>query len=100
MEPLKRIEIITVSVELNRLKQVLQGLGVPGYTVLPRAEGWGNRGERAGDDLTGVSGNCYVLVACDEELAMQVAEAVRPILRRLGGICLVSDAVGIRHPRK
>ncbi len=96
MDPVKRVEIVTVSVEIPKLKELLQKLGVPGYTILPHAEGFGDRGERAGDDLTGVTRNSYVLVACDEEMARRLAEAVRPILRRFGGVCLIGDAFSVR----
>ncbi len=100
MERVKRVEIVTLSVEVPKLKELLARLKVPGYTILPHAEGFGDRGERAGDDLTGVTRNSYILVACDEETAQRLAEEVRPVLRRFGGICLIGDAFSVRIPKK
>lgn len=96
MQPVKRVEIVTVAVERQGLVQKLKEIGITGYTILPTVEGFGDRGLRAGDELTDVFKNIYVLVACSEEQARAIAEAVRPILRKFGGICLVSDATSVR----
>jgi hypothetical protein len=37
------------------------------------------------------------MIACTETQARQIVETVRPILKRLGGICLVSDAMWVLH---
>jgi nitrogen regulatory protein PII len=92
MESVKRVEIVTVAVQRPALLAALEKAGVPGYTVVRHAEGFGDRGRREADELTDVFENVYVLVACPPEVAERVAAAVRPILRRFGGICLVSDA--------
>ena len=36
-------------------------------------------------------------IACDAFQTSQVIEAMRPILKRYGGICLVSDAMWVIH---
>ena len=41
--------------------------------------------------------NSYVLTACTEEQLEQVVAAVRPVLKRVGGVCLVSDALWVLH---
>ena len=97
MQPIKRIEIITDSLELPNLLLRLEAVGVSGYTVIKEVTGKGGRGLRAGDELTGVFKNSYVIVACPEEEVSRVVEAVRPILRRFGGVCLVTDAHWVIH---
>lgn len=88
----KRVEVVINSRELSKLLRVLEEEGVTGYTVIEGVKGKGGRGERMSDDLTGVFRNSYVMTACPAERAAGLVEAVRPLLERYGGICLVSDA--------
>jgi hypothetical protein len=37
------------------------------------------------------------LIACSEDEANRIVEIVRPILKRFGGVCLVSDAMWVKH---
>ncbi len=98
MKPCKRIEIVVEQALRRRLEQTLIELNVSGYTLLSRASGRGDRGARRADEPTGVSSNCVFIVACETEPETSaIVEAVRPLLRRSGGICLVSDAAWVRH---
>lgn len=97
MTPIKRIEIITDSLELDRLLRILEKVGVSGYTVIREVAGRGERGMRMGDELTGVFKNSYVMVACPPDQAAAIIEAIRPVLKRFGGVCLVSDAQWLIH---
>lgn len=97
MQPVKRIEIVVDSLELSKVLKLLEKVGVSGYTIIREVTGKGERGIRGGDELTGVFKNSYVLAACSVEQADQVIAAVRPVLKRFGGICLVSDAVWVKH---
>lgn len=97
MKPVKKIEIIAGTLPIKEVIRVLESVGVSGYTVIRGVTGKGERGLRAGDELTDVLANSYVLTACPEEQAQRVVEAVRPVLQRFGGVCLVSDAQWIVH---
>lgn len=97
MKPVKRIEIITNSLELKELLRALKDGGVSGYTVISPVTGAGDRGEQFGDELTGVFNNAYVLTLAEPDRAAQLVEAIRTILQRHGGICLVSDAQWVKH---
>ena len=97
MQAVKRVEIVTDTLELDRVLKLLDQVGVSGYTVVRNAEGKGHRGVRSGDDVTRVFQNSYVLTACTAAQVEQVVAAVRPVLRRVGGICLVSDALWVMH---
>lgn len=98
MKPCKRIEIVIEQPLAQRLAQRLVDLEAPGYTVVDHAGGMGDRGVRRADEPTGTSTNCVFIIACDEQHVVdQIIEGVRPILSRSGGICLVSDAMWVRH---
>lgn len=95
MKPIKRIEIVIEEIELDNVIEELDRIGVVGYTIVPGAEGRGERGLRY-ESLQGL-GNVLMTIACDEMQATQVIEAIRPILKRYGGVCLVSDAMWVIH---
>ena len=73
---------------VNRM--CLERIGVVGYTIVPSATGRGERGVRC-------AGAAMMTIACDAFQTSQVIEAMRPILKRYGGICLVSDAMWMIH---
>jgi nitrogen regulatory protein PII len=93
MIAVKRLEIVTAAVQVDRVCEQLDQLGAPGYTVIRQVEGMGHRGRCRGDELTGVFQNSLVMVCCEESLALRIVEAVRPTLRDFGGICVVTDAL-------
>lgn len=97
MKAIKRVEIVTDAIELDRVLELLDQSGVSGYTVIRNVEGKGQRGVRSGDDLTRVFQNSYVLAACTPDEVARVVAAVRPVLQRVGGMCLVSDAHWLLH---
>lgn len=98
MKPCKRIEIIIERPLARLVAERLDELGAPGYTLVPRASGRGDRGRRRGDDPTGTDTNCVFVVACeDESLVGPIVDGIRPLLSRSGGVCLVSDAFWIVH---
>jgi nitrogen regulatory protein PII len=93
MKPAKRVEIVVDAVDAQRVIDVLERIGVGGYTRIRDVTGSGDRGLRSADELTGVFRNNYFLVVCDDSQAEAVAEGIRPILEQVGGICLISDCV-------
>ena len=95
MHAIKRVEIIIDYLESPRLLERIQKEDMDiGYTVVKEVVGSGKRGERMGDGLSGEMTNSYILIACSEDQAARIIEIVRPVLKRYGGICLVSDAIG------
>lgn len=99
MHSVKRIEIISDSVELEKIVEALKKTGVTSYTVIRNVGGKGVKGTTSSDlDMTMME-NDYVLAICSPEGVKGVIEKVRPILNRFGGICLISDAMEIRSVR-
>ncbi|MCS6774687.1 MAG: transcriptional regulator [Anaerolineae bacterium] len=97
MQAIKRVEIITDALEIERVAQVLEQHGVTGYTIIRDVIGKGERGIRRGDELSGVFRNSYLLTTCEPQQLPAIVEAVRPILKLRGGVCLVSDAMWVKH---
>lgn len=98
MKPCKRIEIVIEEALAPRIGELLESLGAPAYTLLPQARGRGDRGQRRGDDPTGTLTNAVIVIACeDDALTQRIAEGLRPMLAQSGGMCLVSDAMWLKH---
>lgn len=98
MKPCKRIEIVVEEKLAKRVAAELKSLGAPGYTMLRRASGMGDRGLRRADDPTGSATNCVFIIACEgQETVDSIVTGIRPTLSKFGGICLVSDALWVRH---
>ena len=98
MKRCKRIEIIIEETLARRMAELLQEVNAPGYTMIPRARGAGDRGLMRGDDPTGAASNCVFIIACEhEETVTRIVEGVRAFLARHGGVCLVTDAYWVRH---
>jgi nitrogen regulatory protein PII len=95
MHEVKRIEIFSDSVELNKILKVLDQQGVSSYTVIRNVVGKGVRGSVEGN-FDVVMENDYVIAFCLPEQVKPIAEAVRPILNKFGGSCFISDAMEIR----
>lgn len=97
MQNVKRVEIITDALEMREVIRVLEREGVSGYTVVPNVVGAGERGAQSGDDLTDVFKNSMLITTCSPDHVESLVEAIRPILKRRGGVCLVSDAAWVVH---
>ena len=97
MQPIKRVEIVTDSLEMQEVIEAIEALGITGYTLIRDVLGKGERGTQSGDELTGVFKNSLLLVACTAEQTPGLVEAIRPMLKKRGGICLVSDAQWVVH---
>lgn len=97
MKPVKRVEIVVEAAEINSFLRVLKKIGVDGYTLIRHVGGQGERGQRRPDEFVYEVENAYFIVACDEAQAVALVEAVRPMLIKSGGMCLVSDATWVIH---
>ena len=97
MQQVKRLEMVIESVHVETLLRRLQAAGVEGYTVTRGASGWGDRGARRPDGISGVFENCVVLCVIRPEVVEAVVAEVRPILKKHGGIAVLSDAEWVLH---
>ncbi|MBL6690500.1 MAG: transcriptional regulator [Pseudomonadales bacterium] len=98
MKDCTRIEIVIEKALARTMADLLIELNSPGYTMIDHAVGRGDRGERRGDDPTGASTNCVFIVACESrEVVDRIVEGVRPLLTQSGGMCLLSEAILVKH---
>jgi nitrogen regulatory protein PII len=99
MHAVKRLEIISDSVELEKIVEILKKSGVSSYTVIRNVGGAGVKGTISSDlDMMGME-NDYVLAICPPENVKAIAESLKPIFNRFGGVCLISDAIELRSVR-
>lgn len=69
-----------------------------GHTLIPGVSGKDVREDRLDNGPLGAFAKRIFIVVCDtEEGVMAIVEAVRPILTRSGGLCLVSDAASVKQ---
>ncbi len=98
MRPVKRLEIIVSSREMQKVLEKLDEAGAPGYSVIRDVVGRSNSGSVSDefDFACTTLSNVYILVFCSDEQITAVREGVRPLLKKFGGVCYVSDAVDIK----
>lgn len=97
MTPVKRIEIVVPEHALREVLDLLEHHRPGGHTVMRGLAGKGDRGVQTGDGLVAEFSNALVLVACEPSLETGLLEALRPLLKRFGGMCLVSEARWLLH---
>ena len=97
MKPVKRLEIITGPIEFRSLVQELEAAGVTGYAVIRNVLGKGDRKVNSWDSLSSELENLLVVTTVSEDHLMPLVETIRPVLRKFGGSCLVSDAMWVIH---
>ena len=97
MRDVKRIEIVVEAPQEEAIRQLIEDAGIDGFTLMHAAAGRGQRGDRTSDGLSSAFQNVVFLIAAPKEETAAFVEEVRPILKRTGGICLVSDARWLKH---
>jgi nitrogen regulatory protein PII len=97
MESVKRIEIVMPEFLVDDVVGTLGRHAVGAYTVLRGVAGRGERGEQDGRSGEATFSNAMIVVACPPARATALLEDLRPLLKRYGGVCLVSDAMSLRH---
>lgn len=97
MQAMKKVEVVIDSIHLGKVLEIFERAGVSGYTVIRDVLGKGERGVMAGDELTDVFRNSYAFTVCSEETAQKIAEDLKPLLKKVGGACIISDVVWVSH---
>lgn len=95
---MKRFEIVVGIEQLEKLTELLDRCSVRGYTVLKNAGGLGSRGIRDPGDVLMEQENVMVVLACKDDQAQRVLDELRPALKKLGGMCLISECMWVEGP--
>ena len=93
MKLVMKVEIITDALEVENVTKLLDEIGVSGYSIIEDVIGKGHRGVRSGYELTDLFKNTYIMVVCNEVEMHKIVEAIRPIIKKFGGMRIVSDVV-------
>ncbi len=96
---MKRLEIVINKDKFSRIASLLSKTEVRGYTVIKEVGGFGSRGAVDSSDVTLNDGNVVVILACQEEKAQKVLAEIQPIMKELGGMCLISDCLWLERPK-
>lgn len=98
MHPVSRIEIIAASKEVQKILNVLENVGVPGYTLIRDVIGKSDTGMVSDDVNLGSSklSNVFIICYCSQDKVKPIVEQIKPILNKYGGVCYLSDAMEIR----
>jgi nitrogen regulatory protein PII len=96
-ETVKKVEIIVSHAYLEKTLMILDEVQVSGYTVIEDTAGKGDRGVSCSGFGCAYSGSYVMTVCTDEEQLNHLIEKVNPILKKVGGVCLVTDAKWVRH---
>ena len=97
MKDLKRVEIVTGALETPKVINILEEHQVNGYTMIKNVLGSGDKGVQDGEGLHNAFQNTYLIVACSQEELERIKEPLRKVLRKSGGVCLISDAQWLIH---
>jgi nitrogen regulatory protein PII len=97
MQEVKKVEIILRNSHIEDALKILDSVMVSGYTVLNNTSGKGDRGLSDSDIDYSFSGN-YIMTVCTNERQLEsLVEKITPILKKVGGVCLVTDAKWVNH---
>lgn len=95
---MKRLEIVIGIEQLEELMTLLGKSKVKGYTLIKNAGGYGSRGTRDPHDVIMDDENVVVILACKDDQAQVIVAELRPVMKKLGGMCLISDCLWVEGP--
>lgn len=92
MQDVKKVEIIINSLYLEKALAILDNIKVTGYTVIEDTSGKGDRGVSCSDLDCDFSSHYIMTVCTNEQQLNSLLEKITPLLKKVGGICVVIDA--------
>jgi hypothetical protein len=92
MDTIKRIELVVPAIEVNEIIKRLENMGVTKYSIIRHVVGRGASGAYS-DDVDNQLASTYILTTCMAGQENDIFWELQPILKKFGGMCLVSDAV-------
>lgn len=94
--PKKKLELIVEKPITNRLLEILDRLGVTGYTVLPAIAGRGQDGTWEEGQITAAAHMVQIICVVDEAKLEEVLSTTFEALKPQIGIVYVSDVSVVR----
>ena len=97
MQEVKKVEIVTDTFHIEDTLKMLESVNVSGYTIIKYTSGKGDRGLSC-SDIDCLFSSSYILTVCTNERQLNnLVEKMTPLLQKVGGVCLVTDAKWINH---
>lgn len=97
MQEVKKIEIIIDTSWIEDTIKILDSVSVSGYTIIKDTSGKGDRGLSCPDIGCSFS-NSYIMTVCTNEKQLNnLVQKITPLLKKLGGVCLVTEAKWVNH---
>lgn len=97
MQDVYKVEIIVSHDYLPKTLELLNSIPVSGYTVIEDTSGKGDRGLSCSDFYCNFNGN-YIMAVCFKEEEMEtLLEKVAPIIKKAGGVCVVTPSKWLIH---
>lgn len=97
MQEVKKIEIIIDTSWVEDTTKILDSVAVSGYTIIEDTSGKGDRGLSCPDIGCSFS-NSYIITVCTNERQLNnLVQKITPLLKKLGGVCLVTEAKWVNH---
>jgi nitrogen regulatory protein PII len=97
MQDIRKVEIIIDTFHIQDALNILEQVKVSGYTVIQNTSGKGDRGISCSDldcDFT----SSYIMTVCTNDKQLNtLIELIKPLLQKVGGVCLLSDAKWVIH---
>lgn len=97
MKPVERVEVVIDAAHAEEVLELFRRHELSGWSFIREVGGFGERGARDCDDITSLSNNHLLITTCDPDRLSALAEDLRPLLVRYGGVCLVSRASWLLH---
>ncbi len=97
MQNVQKVEIIVDHSCLSETLDILDKIQVSGYTVFEHFTGIGDRGESCEEFYCNFQSS-YILTVCTNDKQLNALEEnITPLLKKAGGISLITDAQWIKH---
>jgi nitrogen regulatory protein PII len=94
----KRIEILADQAQSHRVTQAIDEVGITGWTITPVTSGKGREGRWREERVMGTD-KVFILTIAAQDKAMELAEALAPILTSHGLLLTMWDVEVIRGER-
>ena len=91
LQKLKKLEIVIEAIKLDQVIAIIDEAGASGYTIVSSTTGRGQRGRRAGGELSDVFKNAMVMTVVDETTAAQILRRLETLIQHFAGMAVVTD---------
>ena len=93
MKSMKKVEIITEAVYVNKVLEIFTKHNISGCTIIKDIEGYGAHGFKTANDVSDMLSNKYIFTVCEEGQYQEMVKDIRSFLKKYGGKCILSDVM-------